>query len=415
MIIIVFLCVHLTTTFLIYKAAPYPTDLDEHQHLSYALHMVQNPSFFADFPGMYEVDQNDLSAFTGPKVRLKHPTFYYFMIGLFADPVNLSLQENAKRLRLANVAVSFLAVLILLVAGATVFREPEQLFAYTAVVALCPKIGVLGGMINNDNLALLGAAITTLGLAKLMRGRPTMAIALLIGGGFAIGALAKLTAGLILGFMVLFVHVIAVRKIFPLDRAKTTYLLCILVFVAVGVSQYVVNVYLYGSPIYPPTGREPIPETERILLDPWHYLRWFLFVIGERWATFRSDAGDYISLFLVMSLSILGTWHGMKATAQDPFHKRTALLAAISLISAVIILAINYGVAYRGHLETGYLSGMHFRYYLPAWGGIAMGAALGLAAIPAGGWRKITLLSLLGFLFYSHTVPLVANILSDFF
>jgi MFS family permease len=109
-------------------------------------------------------------------------------------------------LRLVNVALSVAAVAAIM-AVAWLRALPRALtLAFGTAVLFNPVLPYLGGAINNDNLAILGGALTVLGAQWLTsRNTPGTGWALLIVGG-ALAALAKLTAGLMTGvFAVAFV------------------------------------------------------------------------------------------------------------------------------------------------------------------------------------------------------------------
>ena len=398
-IVAVFAAYHLAVILLVSNTAPYPSDFDEHQHISYVVHLLKDPRIFADTSLMFEVDENDLSKFDGPSIHLKHPTFYYHLMGLFADADGLDLAGNAARLRAVNTALSFLAVLIFLAAGRRLFREPERLLVFAAVLVLCPTAAALGGMINNDNLALLGAAVACAGLVRLLDGDDGPATALIIGAGFAAGALAKLTGGLLLGLMIAIVHVQARRELFRPGKRKALYLALLAVFAVIGMLPYLYSLHLHGTPI----PRSAHLDGTGAILGWFDFLMWFLYVIGYTWSIFNIDTADMAAPILLGGLFVYGTW---STRSREP----AGSLARAGLISVLVVLAINYGFNYSGHLDSGYMKGMHFRYYLPAWGAVAAGATLGVFALPWTMARRLAGGALVGLQFYGHTFPFLAAI-----
>jgi hypothetical protein len=192
---------------LVIRAVPYPTNLDEHQHLSFVYHVRAHPDFIPDYARMFVVDHTDQARFLSEKNHLQHPSFYYQMLKFFIDPEGVAFGENVTRLRLVNMALSGLAVLLGLFFATRCLTGAEARVGFAATLVVVPMIGVVGGTINNDNLALLGGALTLGGLIRLLGGAsPNMAVAGLLGAGFALGALSKLSAGLVLGLWVAFAH-----------------------------------------------------------------------------------------------------------------------------------------------------------------------------------------------------------------
>ena len=112
---------------------------------------------------------------------LKHPAFFYWLMTPLADPEQ-SAQENAARFRIANFTLSIIAVGIFLFASAKLLNSPGALVTYGLTVVAFPFLAVVGGTFNNDNLALLGAALAFMGVVRMARGEIGVAAGGLMAG-----------------------------------------------------------------------------------------------------------------------------------------------------------------------------------------------------------------------------------------
>jgi hypothetical protein len=184
--------------------APFPNNFDELAHLSAIVHVAWHG---LPEPGAMWMLAPDLAGGFGTRANyLNHPPAYYAVLSLLLPPNGWPTAATVDVLRLVNVALSVAAVAAIM-AVAWLRALPRTLTLVLGAAVLCnPVLPYLGGAINNDNLAILGGALTVLGAQWLTsRNTPGTGWALLIVGG-ALAALAKLTAGLMTGvFAVAFV------------------------------------------------------------------------------------------------------------------------------------------------------------------------------------------------------------------
>ena len=402
-IFVVFLLFHVATTGLIAAKSPFPTDLDEYDHISYIFHVDGDPRLMPDYDAMRLIDLGDPSVFIDRTNPTNHPPYYYLLLSTLVDPASTTLTSAVKRLRLANMVLSGAAVALILIAGFRLVEQPEARFVFAVVVALCPKFGVMGGMINNDNLGLLGGAIAFAGVVGLAKGRLTTGTACLIGGGFVVAAAAKLTAGLLIGFLVVFAHLPLAKRLFHLDRDIRAYAAVLLALMAVGMAPYIANLVVYGTPHY--VGEGMFPERD-LLVDPITYLNWFVYAMFQSWATSGTDPLNAAALITVLGLTI---WGVSRARPWAPAECRApgAVIATASLASLCCVLVINLVFVYAAHRATGTLQGINFRFYLPIWPGVVLGAAMAVATMAQPAARIATAFAVLALMLYSHTVPLV--------
>lgn len=290
--------------------------IDETAHLSFIMAESANPQLFPRYEALPMLAEGSLATFGDGVNYLNHPSFYYLLLSLFVVP-ELAPETQMLVFRLVNMAISAAAVVLLFALSARLFTRYREHFVFAAVIVLTPKVGGTSGLISNDNLALLASALTFLGFVALHRREATARTATLLGAGFALAALSKLTAGLMLGLVILFGHLRQWRRFAAPDRALLGYLGLLLVFVLNGLSPYLANLAHYGSPIY--VDREFLAGHEdslvyrddagRHFLSSPQYLQLFLFEMVCRWSTLEgSDFFEILTILLLVGLALFGLW-----------------------------------------------------------------------------------------------------------
>lgn len=342
--------IHLLSGLLVASRAEFPTSVDELAHYSYVAEMRENFSLAPRFEDMRLLDPKDGSP-TGRPNYMTHPPVYYLLLA--------HLPFDVVWMRAANILISALAVGLLCLAGYRYLQDPMQHLVFASAVALCPKAQILSGMINNDNLALLGGAVVLCGLLR----ERSLSSALLVGAGFALGALSKLNAGLLLGLLIAAVHLRDVRSL------QFRYVVVICLFAVIGVAPYLVNLVAYGSPVYIDGSTHFVPEGERLKLNVIDFVFRFFAQIPYTWPALEpGNALNVIPLGILLALALL---------SRDANARGGVLLLVLALA-----VMLHIGFMYRLYLEVGYSHGAYFRYYLPLWPVIAWGAAWGLKRLP---------------------------------
>jgi hypothetical protein len=176
---------------------PFPATIDELEHLSFVRAMERTPRMFRDYTQLRILDP-DLSKFSATPNYLNHPSLYYLAMAALDRP-QAGPDVSVRRLRLFNTALSTPAVAIMLLAGAAVFPDAGSRLTFGLFLVLFPKSNILGGLINNDNLAFLTAAIMFAGLLRFLR-RQDVWGAVLTGVGLALAGWSKLNIAIMLGF-----------------------------------------------------------------------------------------------------------------------------------------------------------------------------------------------------------------------
>jgi len=173
--------------------APFPTEFDELQHLSVIRAQQEAPSLFPDHRAERILSLPSLAAWTDKPNYIPHPPLYYLALA----PLSGGPAPSVLTLRLANAAMSAVALCLVLLAGWRLFPTEAGRVVFALMAAAFPKAAVIGGMINNDNLAMLAAALVFAGLA----GAPGGVV--LLAAGLALAGWSKLTAMVALGAVTL--------------------------------------------------------------------------------------------------------------------------------------------------------------------------------------------------------------------
>src|SRR5215207_4091517 len=173
--------------------APFRTEFDGLQHLSVIRAQQEAPSLFPDHRAERILSLPSLAAWTDKPNYIPHPPLYYLALA----PLSGGPAPSVLTLRLANAAMSAVALCLVLLAGWRLFPTEAGRVVFALMAAAFPKAAVIGGMINNDNLAMLAAALVFAGLA----GAPGGVV--LLAAGLALAGWSKLTAMVALGAVTL--------------------------------------------------------------------------------------------------------------------------------------------------------------------------------------------------------------------
>jgi hypothetical protein len=223
----------------------FPGHVDELAQLSYVASIAQSGPAGASLPALHMLKADLTPGFTDQLNYLNHPPFYYVLMSRLLPADGWPTWETVLVLRLANLVLSSLAVACALAIGLA-RKFPPGIFAlYALMVLVTPVLWGVGGAINNDNLAILGGALTVLG-AEIMQSRPDSRIgdaSLVIGSVLA--TLAKLTAGAMVGgFAILFLVLRARTRTYSSHAFKAAFAFLLL---AAG-TPYLWFLANYGSP-----------------------------------------------------------------------------------------------------------------------------------------------------------------------
>ena len=362
---------------------------DQGSHLSYVINMARFPSLLPDFRSMTLYNtawkkQDGLALYeiyTGTISNMTHPPLYYLLMAFLGGVQVLpdgSAAVDIQRLRVLNMALSASAVLLAYYLGYTRIkgRSPLTHALYAFAIATLPMLAYLGTSVNNDNLAFLALVVFFAGLLRYEEDRLDWRTYTLIGLGFLVGGMAKLTTALMCLLMlgtVLVLDVIRTKSFrLVLNKAFLILLPCILLFLAYEVwvrrtygswqpSLYNLDPeYFYQTEFYTP------PEN-RLPLTFGMYVRRFAEGMGHTWSSFygetptlneRMHNGIFGLVYWVpVLLTVFAAVRGLIRKNGD----RLALPVTAGFLGA---MAYHFYSNWSGYPVSGYLGGCQARYYL---------------------------------------------------
>jgi Predicted membrane protein (DUF2142) len=360
----------------------FPSAFDELAHLSYVLHLAENGGLFPAFGDLRMVDPGSPDQWTTQLNYLNHPPPYYLLMSWLVRALPGSPDGLVLGLRLANVllAVSGVAVLLRFSRQAG-WSFPAQV-TFAALIVTNPVLPMLGGIVTNDNLAFFGGSLCCLGVLRLLQGERSGGLWLLIAAGFAVAAVAKLTAALLCGALVAFALALGAllqgrmlldtllrgRRLPPAAGA--------FVLAAFGCLPYVALALEYGSPAPLTDGQAEMLASRLADLPEWRdqryglvaYLGHFAWSLLRLWPPSPPQTRLQLALLAMPALCFAIALAGMARAAFVVGRGGEDTMATFVLCGALAIgtvMLVHVGFTYERHLETGWLRGVYPRYYFP--------------------------------------------------
>ena len=365
------LLIHLAGSTWIALAVPFPSVIDELEHLSFIRAMAVAPSLFPDHSRLL-VLKRDLSGFGAEQNYLNHPPPYYLAMAALDRP-ELGPETSVKHMRLIDVALSTVAIAIILLAGAVALPDAASGLVFGLVLILFPKLPVVSGLINNDDFGLMATAITFAGLLWLLR-TENMAAAVLVGLGVALAGWTKLTAAVMLGSAAFICIFMGVRH----GRLRSPRLIAAAcVVAAAGTIPTLYNLATLGRPLYVNLAVNAIPVDQRPALSFLDYFGLFFQQFAFKWPAFEPgtllQALTPLVVLVLAGLGIRRSWHSEPV----PPPKTPARIVATGFVFALLpSLLIHVVYGYQAFLANGDLTVAQTRYYYALWPGFALALAL---------------------------------------
>ncbi|MEC3948440.1 hypothetical protein [Sphingobium sp. HWE2-09] len=364
--------IHMALALFVVFVVPFPTQIDEIQHLSVIRAQYEHPTIFPDWSQYKMLRLDDLTQWSGFSNYINHPSLYYLML----SPLML-LTSEPLLFRLTSVLLSTAALAIGMVAVHRRFAAdvvPPGLYAVMA--ASFPKAAVVGGMVNNDNLAALAAAMVFGGMLGLPGASWWLAVGLAVAGwtkltafiGVAAVAGAWLGMGLLTG------------RVKWSDRML--WYAC--VGVMLGAVPYLVTFMRIGQFVWVNEAFWRVPVAQRLPLDLMGFAGWFFKWLVMKWPAWEQSYSLPVALILILTPLALAA-AGLRHRVIRPWGQAYA-------IGLVVLLTIHFCFGWRSYVTLGDLTIMQPRYYNILWPGIALAATMGIADL-ARRWRPAATLA----------------------
>ncbi|AGK97831.1 hypothetical protein [Clostridium pasteurianum] len=374
---------------------------DEIEHVSYIAYLEKSHKIIPDFKNMTvleptkTIDNNNIKnatyTFGGAFNYLGHPPLYYQIMRLSGAVkiVNNTVIVNFIRLRSFNIALSSLAILLILYIGySRIGKNPLLHLLYAAIVVSVPMLAYNSAGINNDTLALIGLSVFVFGLLRFSEENRNFSTYLIISLGVFISFMSKLTAGLVV-FIASCIYIILIiikekdlsflisKKLFAtLPVYIVTALYYIIVYLQTGSIQPTYKLLdpkdFYASGFY-------VPVANRTHMNFTQYIVYFSNDFLRTWTGIASNVSlikidslfsvNNIALLILLFLPIILLFQMKKVAKKYPI-----VLVAISVYLGLAISAVIQCIrAYKEYVNiSGYMGGYQSRYYLCGISAIAL-------------------------------------------
>lgn len=337
---------------------PFPSMFDELGHVSVVRAQFEHPDLFADTRNYMLVRAEDITRWSGNANYINHPAFYYLGIA----PL-LGFDHQVLALRFANVAMSMLAFAILLTTGVRFFGAVADRVMFAIIVASFPKTALTGGMVNNDNLAMVAAALVFSGLTNSVGG------GLMVACGLALAGWTKLTA------LIALATVVGVKALLDykcgLFRRDNWLALGGLV---IGSLPYLVSFARTGKLFHVNAAVFGTPPQFK---PDWHffdYMREFFLQFIAKWPAAEASLPLAIGTVLILAPLIFAAI----GTVKDP---RARNIGIAYFVATFVTLALHFIFGWQSFKSIGDLSISQTRYYNVLWPGLALAGAAAISQL----------------------------------
>lgn len=358
---LIVLAAFLAVALLVAFRYPFPSNYDELEHYSVVVAQHQHPALLADPSHYLVVDPHRLTRWSATHNYINHPALYYLLLA----PL-LEFGTNPLAMRLANVALTLAALVIVIVAGRRVLATRLEQGLFTLMAASFPKAAIIGGMINNDNLAGFAGALVMAGCVGMPGATWWLALGLVLAGW------SKLTALIALG------TVVAVFRLGQLRRDGTGLIgratAPLTLAAVVGSVPYLVSLARTGHVLYRNDAHFFVPPGNRPSLDVAHFVLRFGADLIEKWPAAEASLPLALAALTLCVPLTLATWTA--AREGSPAEIGRAYGAAL-----LVLLAIHAGFSWAAYRALGDLTNAQPRYYNVLWPGITLAATTALARL----------------------------------
>lgn len=354
---------------------------DEQAHLSYIAFLEKEGGIIPDFSrmGIYSSTATGIDTAVQTQFNyLGHPPLYYlimrFLGQLSVDGTVVTF--NLNRLRTISFCIGLLAILLLFYIGFTRIRKIPILHLLFGLLIISPPNLIYGiSGVSNDTLTFLTVAIFILGIIRFLEHRYNFATYSLIAIGISTTVLTKLTSGMIVCILAVFVVLYTIVKerkperIFNLRFASSLpfYLIPIAYFAVLYSRFHTVQPSYAGLALdeYMQSGMYQNIDT-RLEMGVWEYCMYYIQRFLDTWYTIAGHTA-------VARPSEFFTYGAVLAILIIPFalyvmrrnRSRDYLCMAFTAVVLVMLYQM-FGSAYASFINNGYAGGYSSRYYLCA-------------------------------------------------
>lgn len=350
--------------------------IDEHGHLSYALHLITHQRWWPDFSDFRMFDVPTGTELTTLNYINHPPTFYWLaklMDILFPwwQPVHL---------RAMALTFYLLAMLLYTRIGTSLHLTPSASMLY-ALMPLLLYMHLQIGFYNNDALCMLGGMVATSASLLWFRGHhPTQAWRWMWFG--VLFASMKLTALLLVGTYVLACLMLRRTQLRSLTFGGWLYGIAVAILC---IAPYLYMTIAFGSPAPNTAGQlaklaECLHCTTQGLAPEASFIQWLPFFLSKFADQLSAAETTFLPIALyVLSLATLCVRLSLN-TAADPSNPMAAMATA-SAAATCFMLIVHTIFSWQRYRDYGWIFDGLLRYYLPLIGAYAAVSAHALAQL----------------------------------
>jgi hypothetical protein len=369
---------------------------DEVAHVSYVAHIQHSGDYWPALPSIHMLDPQTFR-FTDEANYMAHPPIFYDLLAALGPRLE-GHPEAVVAHRLIDVGLAAIGLAAFLGLGLAAHFSRYEFYAYAVPIACIPVLVPVAGAVSNDDLALLGGGLATLGAWQFVASGRGNWLALALAGVIAAGW-AKLTGFILVGGMVGGVLAYMVWR----RRMRWSWTIAAALVFALAAAPYVFYVAHYGGPV--PTTPGFLAFVQNELRDlGWgalprksfpSYLVWYVGQFFASWMPTLAARNAFQYAMLAIPLTALGcAAAGLALSLRRLWRRQETALDVIVTCGALafpVNFALQIGYTYHFYAATGWLSGPYLRFYTVLAAIVPLAGLSLLAAIEQPRWRAALL------------------------
>jgi hypothetical protein len=370
---------------------------DEVAHVSYVAHIQHSGGYWPALPSIHMLDPHTFR-FTGEADYMAHPPIFYDLLAALGPPLEGDPRAVVAH-RLIDVGLATIGLAAFLGVGLAARFSRYEFYAYTVPVACIPVLAPVAGAVSNDNLALLGGGLATLGAWQLLATGRKAWLALALAGVIAAGW-AKLTGLILVGGMVGGVIAYMIWR----KHMRWSWTIAAASSFALAAAPYVIYLFQYHS--------GPVPTTPGFLAFVQNELRdlgwgalprrsfpsYFVWYVGQFFASWMPTLAErnffQYAMLAIPFTALICAAAGLVLSLRRLWRRQETALDVIVICGAVafpVNFALQIAYTYHFYAATGWLSGPYLRFYTVLAAVVPLAGLSLLAAVESPRWRSALL------------------------
>ena len=363
--------------------------LDEDAHVGYVIYLEESKKIIPDYPKMHQYyliksdgTYNYYQEAEDTINYLGHPPLYYHLMRLIANVQNENgyIKVNIFAMRVANMVLIIVSFMILYYVCFTRFlRKNAGIFVHIIIGAASlavPMIAYVGAGVSNDNLSFLGMVLLFVGILRYYEKRVNLVTYGLVGIGFMISILTKLTVGEMAVIVLILVFCFDLFRKKGLKIFLNKFFAITSIFYIIPIIYFLIIYFRYHAfqpslqilnyDYYKTTGFY-VEQNARVSFSFWEYLKYYwknfiytwVAIYGPNDWTYKYES--YIGWIGPLMVIIFPIIQMIRCFV----YKSSKRGLYLTFFGGALFTAITqFVLAYRTYLEAGYSGGYQARYYL---------------------------------------------------